>query len=110
MVIIADGTLIVKQVYFCYAIAERGEIMSKFANDSIGNNLLKVNGDIIFKLQDVLDSKHMTRYRLSKITNIRFDTITNYCKGNVTFLNLEYIKIFCNVLDCQISDIIEYKK
>lgn len=84
--------------------------MSKFDTDSIGNNILKVDGNIIFKLQDVINRRNMTRYRLSKITNIRFDTITNYCRGNVTFLNLEYIKIFCNVLDCQISDIIEYKK
>ena len=84
--------------------------MSKFDTKSIGNNLLKVDGTIIFKLQDVIDSRNMTRYRLSKITNILFDTITNYCRGNVTLLNLEYIKIFCNVLDCQISDIIEYKK
>ncbi|MFR2571250.1 MAG: helix-turn-helix domain-containing protein [Clostridia bacterium] len=29
-----------------------------------------------------------------------------FCK--VTLLNKEYLKIFCNVLNCQISDIIEY--
>lgn len=83
--------------------------MSKFDVDNIGNNLIKVEGNIIFKLRKVLDEKHITRYKLSRITNIRYDTICNYCKGNVTLLNVEYLKIFCNVLECDVKDIIEYK-
>lgn len=82
--------------------------MSKFDTNNIGNNLIKVDGTIVFKLKDVLDSKNITRYRLSRITNIRYDTICNYCNGNVTLINIEYLKIFCNVLDCNINDIIEY--
>lgn len=81
--------------------------MSKFEND---NNLIKVNGNIQFKLLDVLNKNNITRYKLSKITGIRYDTICNYCKGNVTLLNKEYLKIFCDVLNCNINDIIEYKR
>lgn len=81
--------------------------MSKFEND---NNLIKVTGNIKFKLLDVLNKNNITRYKLSKITGIRYDTICNYCKGNVTLLNKEYLKIFCEVLNCNINDIIEYEK
>ena len=84
--------------------------MSKFDVNSIGNNLIKVNGNIIFKLQDVINKNHITKYKLSRLTNIRYDTICNYCKGNVTLINVEYLKIFCNILNCKIDDIIEYKK
>jgi putative transcriptional regulator len=84
--------------------------MSKFDIDTVGNNLIKVDGKIIFKLQSILDKMNITKYKLSKITNIRYDTICNYCKGNVTLLNIEYLKIFCNVLNCKVEDIIEYKK
>ena len=84
--------------------------MSKFDLDNIGNNLIKVDGQIVFKLQDVLDKKNITKYKLSRITNIRYDTICNYCKGNVTLINVEYLKIFCNVLNCTTDDIIEYTK
>lgn len=83
--------------------------MSKFDINAVGNNLIKVDGKIIFKLQDILKKRNITRYKLSKITNIRYDTICNYCKGNVTLLNIEYLKIFCSVLDCNVEDIIEYK-
>ena len=84
--------------------------MSKFETNNISNNLIKVNGNIVFKLQEVLDSRKITKYKLSRITNIRYDTICNYCKGNVTLINVEYLKIFCSVLDCKIEDIIEYDK
>lgn len=82
--------------------------MSKFEADNIGNNLIKVNGNIRFKLADVLEQRNLNKYRLSKITNIRYDTICNYCKGNVTLINVEYLKIFCSVLSCKIEDLIEY--
>lgn len=83
--------------------------MSKFNSDSLGNNLIQVNGKIVYKLQDVIDKNGITKYKLSKITNIRYDTICNYCKGNVTLINVEYLKIFCNVLNCDIKDIIEFQ-
>ena len=84
--------------------------MSKFDKNAIGNNLIKVDGEIEFKLQSVLDKRKMSKYKLSTITNIRYDTICNYCKSKVTLLNLEYLKIFCNVLNCKVGDIMEYKK
>lgn len=84
--------------------------MSKFDVNNIGNNLIKVNGNIIFKLQDVLNKNNITKYKLLRMTNIRYDTICNYCNGNVTLINVEYLKIFCNILNCNIKDIIEYKE
>ena len=84
--------------------------MKKLNSNSIGNNLIKVDGNVIFKLQDTMEKRGFNKYRLSKVTNIRYDTICNYCKGNVTLINAEYLKIFCNVLDCKIEDILEYKK
>lgn len=84
--------------------------MSKFEN-GIGNNLIEVNGEIIIKLEKVInETEGMNKYRLSKMTGIRYDTICNYCKNEVTLINKEYLKIFCNVLNCNVEDIIEYRK
>lgn len=83
--------------------------MSKFDMDNIGNNLIKVEGSIVFKLQQVLDNRNITKYKLSRLTNIRYDTICNYCKGNVTLINVEYLKIFCSILNCNIKDLIEFE-
>lgn len=82
--------------------------MSKFERNTAGNNLLKTTGKIEFHLLEILEKKHITRYALSRKTNIRYDTICNYCSGNVTLINAEYLKIFCSVLECNIGDIMEY--
>lgn len=81
--------------------------MSKFEND---NKLFKATGKIKIKLIDVLKCKNITRYKLSQITGIRYDTICNYCSNNVTLINKEYLKIFCDILECNVEDIIEYQK
>lgn len=43
--------------------------MSKFDLNNIGNNLLKVDGNIIFKLQDVLTKRDITKYKIQTIKN-----------------------------------------
>lgn len=83
--------------------------MNKLEN-GIGNTLIQADGEIIIKLEEVINKTDgMSKYRLSKITGIRYDSICNYCKNTVSLINKEYLKIFCNVLDCDISDIIEYR-
>ena len=73
------------------------ESIRQFWNN-IGRKKIKVNGNIIFKLQDVIDKAETTKYALHVKTGIRYDTICNYCKGNVTLINVEYLKIFLLVL------------
>lgn len=82
--------------------------MSKFNVETMGNNLIKAEGHLEFHLLDMIKAKKLTKYSLAKLTNIRYDTICNYCTGNVTLINAEYLKIFCYVLECEISDIIKY--
>lgn len=84
--------------------------MSKFDNTIIGSNLPPVNGNIKFHLLELLKEKNITRYALSRRTNIRYDTICNYCNSNVTLINVEYLKIFCTILDCNIEDIMTFEK
>lgn len=84
--------------------------MSKFEN-GVGNTLIEVDGDIFIKLEEVINrTEGMNKYRLSKMTGIRYDTICNYCKNTVTLINKEYLKIFCSVLNCDMEDILEYRK
>ena len=84
--------------------------MSKLEK-GLGNTIIETDGEIIIKLEEVINNtKGMTKYSLSKLTGIRYYTICSYCKNQVTLINKEYLKIFCNVLDCKIEDIIEYVK
>ena len=68
------------------------------------------NGYIAFKLEEVLKSKDIAKYKLHTLTGINYDTICKYCKGTIQRIPVEHLVLFCKTLDCKISDIIEYKK
>lgn len=67
-------------------------------------------GKIKFKLDQLLKEKGIAKYKLHTLTAINYDTIVKYCKGTIQRIPIEHLILFCNTLDCKISDIIEYEK
>lgn len=67
-------------------------------------------GKIIFKLDTLLKEKNIAKYKLHTLTGINYDTIVKYCKGTIQRIPIEHLIEFCYVLNCKVSDIIEYKK
>lgn len=61
------------------------------------------------KLKEYIDYRSITRYQLSQRTNIRFQIIDNYYKNKVVRYDSYVLDRICEALDCDISDIIEYK-
>ena len=57
-----------------------------------------------------LDSHNITRYELSKRTGIAFQIIDNYYKNKVVRYDSYVLDRICEALNCDVSDIIEYKK
>ncbi|MFV0394908.1 MAG: helix-turn-helix domain-containing protein [Coprobacillaceae bacterium] len=68
------------------------------------------NGMIIFKLQDILHTRKISKNHLSVISGVRFDTIHRFCKGDLSRIDLDILCRLCNALNCEITDIIEYQK
>lgn len=67
-------------------------------------------GKIIFKLNKLLEDRHIAKYRLHTLTGINYDTIGKYCTGKIQRIPIEHLILFCESLDCKIEDIIEYRK
>ncbi|MBQ8497221.1 MAG: helix-turn-helix transcriptional regulator [Clostridia bacterium] len=61
-------------------------------------------------LDKYLDKNNITRYELAKRTGIRFHIIDRYYKNQVVRYDSDLLDRICTALDCDISDIIEYKK
>ncbi|MBQ9162707.1 MAG: helix-turn-helix transcriptional regulator [Clostridia bacterium] len=64
---------------------------------------------IRLKLQEYLNGNKITRYELAKRTGIKFQIVDNYYKNKVVRYDSDVLDRFCRALDCDISDIIEYK-
>ena len=55
-----------------------------------------------------LDKRGITRYELAKRTEITFQTIDRYYKNRVIRYDSYILDRICAVLECKLSDIIEY--
>jgi putative transcriptional regulator len=65
---------------------------------------------VIFKLDNLLKERGISRRELSRLTEIRPQTINDMCNNKTIHLPLENIAKICEVLECEISEILEHKK
>ena len=65
-------------------------------------------GNVKIKLKDIMDSKGITRNRLSKATGTRFEVVDKWYNGQVERIDTDILARFCFVLECKVEYIIEY--
>ena len=61
-------------------------------------------------IDKMLEKRSITRYELAKRTEIKFQTIDRYYKNRVIRYDSYILDRICEVLECNVSDIIEYVK
>lgn len=59
-------------------------------------------------LSRILGEKRWTQADLAKKTGIRPNTISEMYNELIERVNLDYLDKICEVLDCEISDLLEY--
>lgn len=69
-----------------------------------------IKGTIVIKLDKYLKKHNISRSSLARNGELRYDTILSYCRGEVTRLDTDTLAKICGTLECDISDIIEFKK
>ena len=65
-------------------------------------------GNISIHLKELIEEKGITRYRLAKLADTRFEVIEKWCAGTVERIDSDMLARFCYILDCSVSDIIRY--
>lgn len=65
---------------------------------------------IIIKLDQFLKKNGMSQHELSRLTGIRQPSINEMCRNQTVRLPLDNLAKICEVLNCDISDILELKK
>lgn len=67
-------------------------------------------GNVSIHLKELIDAKGITRYRLAKLADTRFEVVEKWCSGTVERIDSDVLARFCYILNCDISDIIKYEK
>ncbi len=65
---------------------------------------------IILTIDKKLENLKITRYELAKRTGIQYQIIDNYYKNKIKRYDSYVLDRICEALDCEIQDIISYKK
>ena len=65
---------------------------------------------ICFCLKEVMKKKHISKNKLCRLTGLRFETIQGYYLGTISRVDLYVLSQFCNVLNCNVEDILRYQK
>lgn len=68
------------------------------------------NGEYLFKLEDILKQKNISINKLMRETNTDFKVLKRMMTGELVRFDIFVMARLCDYLDCNISDIIEYKK
>ena len=65
-------------------------------------------GEVILTIKDVLIKKNMSIYKLSLLTDIKYEIVSNYCKDKIQRIDKDVLVKICFVLNCSINDLITY--
>lgn len=72
-------------------------------------NELELYGRYKVELKNVMEQKQISRTKLSKITQIKYDIINKYYNGRCKQGDLGTITKICYVLQCKIDEILIYE-
>lgn len=67
------------------------------------------HGTVIIKLEELIKKSGMSKNKISHKAEMQRTQLNNYCKNNVTRLDTDVLARLCNVLDCEIGDLLEYR-
>lgn len=73
-----------------------------------GDKNMQDFGRVIFKIEQVLEDKDISKNKLEKEASLQRTQLNSYCNNKVKRVDLTTIAKICYVLDCEIADIMEY--
>ena len=65
-------------------------------------------GTIKIKLDELIQSKGISKNKLSHKAEMQRTQINNYCKNQITRLDIDVLARICTVFDCKIEDVLEF--
>ena len=65
---------------------------------------------VIFKVKELMEKNNITRYKMIQLTNWNYKRINAFYFNRVKLVTIEELEKLCEILKCDIKDLIELKK
>lgn len=69
---------------------------------------METYGTIHIKLDALIQKSGISKNKLSHRAEMQRTQINNYCNNKITRLDIDVLARICAVLECEISDLLEY--
>jgi putative transcriptional regulator len=66
--------------------------------------------NVLITLDEILTQKEMSQHELARLTGIRQPSINEMCRNQTKRIPLDNLAKICEVLDCEITDILKLEK
>lgn len=67
-------------------------------------------GCVRIRLKELMRQRGLTRYRLARLADTRFEVVEKWCSGTVERIDADVLARFCYVLECEVEDILQYER
>ena len=69
---------------------------------------MKQYGSIKIKLAELIEKNGISKNKLSQRAEMQRTQINRYCNNTITRLDVDVLARLCTVLNCEISDLLEF--
>ena len=66
-------------------------------------------GCVVLSLDKLMKEMNVTRNRLAKLIDVRFEVVDRLYAGNLARLDMDVLAKICFVLNCDVGDIVGYE-
>lgn len=66
--------------------------------------------NIYIDLENLLNSKHISKNKICENCNLQRTQLNNYCKGKIQRIDLVILAKICDYLDCTPNDILKFEE
>lgn len=67
-------------------------------------------GRVVITLEQVLNNKNVSLYKLSTLTGIKWEILKKYTTNSMYRVDLDLLAKVCYVLKCELADVLHYEK
>ena len=71
-------------------------------------NMMNEYGTIKIKLDELIKKSGISKNKLSHKAEMQRTQINNYCKNDITRLDIDVLARICTVFTCKIEDVLEF--
>ena len=65
-------------------------------------------GTVRINLAQLIEEKGISKIKLSQRAEMQRTQLNNYCNNRISRLDIDVLARLCTVLDCKISDLLEF--